>query len=395
MNRIVKILAPVAVLAGGAAVVALLSMTKPEPEKKDEVSQAPSLFVEAVKRQQVTLKVVTQAEVKANTEIDLISQVGGIVKSVSSEYVEGGSFAVGETLVTIDDADYLLALKRAEAQVAAALVRVEQVQADAQVAKRQLRGVKNPSALALKKPQIAEAKANLKAAEADQAQAELNLSRTKISLPFKGRLKSIEVNIGQYITAGSNLGRAFATDKVKLRLALTDRQLAKLRLPIGYIAKAGEAPQVEVSALVAGRQSTWTGRLTRVDAAFDQSTRLLYAVAEVVDPYDYPMPLAVGLYVTAEIYGETLEQALVVPRAALREGKKVYVVDKDKNLDIREVQVVDSSSATALIEGAIQEGELVIVSPIRNPAQGMAVNTMVREEKDAHSPTAKEVSHNG
>lgn len=396
MNRLVKILAPIGVIGAGVAVVVLLGALKPEPEKNEQEKKAPSLFVEQVRREAVTLKVSTQAEVKANTEVNVISQVSGMVKSVSVEYIEGGRFKAGEPLLQIDDADYQLSLKRAQAQVAAALVRVEQVEADAQVARRQLRGVKNPSALALKKPQLAEAKSNLAAAEADMAQARLNLSRTKISLPFDGRLKSIEANIGQYISAGSTLGRAFATEKVKLRLPLTDSHLASLNLPIGFVADADNAPKVELTAMVAGRIVHWQGSLSRVDAAVDQSTRLLYATAEVLNPYEFEVPLAVGLYVKADVYGDTVEDALVIPRAALRSGNKIYVVNADKRLDVREVEVVDKSPERVLIRGAVQEGEEVIVSPMRNPNQGMAVNTMYRESSGAaKTATIEETSSNG
>jgi len=396
MKRLFKFLAPVAVIAAGVAVWVVLDATKPEPEKKDEVSQAPSLFAEPVSREEITLKIRTQAEVKANTEVNVISQVSGMVEWVSPEYIEGGQFKAGEAILRIDDADYKLALKRAEARVAEAKTRVEQVEADAEVARRQLRGVKNPSALALKKPQLAEAKANLKAADADLAQAQLNLKRTKISLPFDGRLKSIAANIGQYISQGSNVGRAFATDKVKLRLPLTDRQLASLNLPIGFVASEERTPLVKLKTRFAGKELEWDAQLTRVDAAFDQSTRLVYAVAEVKNPYQQANPLAVGMYVRAEVYGDTINQALVVPRAALRANDRIYVVDNENRLDVREVHVIDKSPERVLIEGAVQEGEMVIVSPLRNPTQGMAINIMERnEQSEVQTATVAEGSANG
>lgn len=396
MKRLFKFLAPVAVIAGAIGVWVVLDATKPEPEKKEEVTKAPSLFVESVQRQEVTLKIRTQAEVKANTEVNVISQVSGMVQWVSQEYIEGGQFKAGEAILKIDDADYKLALKRAEARVAEAKTRVEQVEADAEVARRQLRGVKNPSALALKKPQLAEAKANLKAADADLAQAQLNLTRTKISLPFDGRLKSIAANIGQYISQGSNVGRAFATAKVKLRLPLTDRQLASLNLPIGFVATQERTPLVKLSARFAGKDQSWDAQLTRVDAALDQSTRLVYATAEVNNPYELSTPLAVGMYVSAEVYGDTIEQALVVPRAALRTNDRIYVVDEENRLDVREVNVIDKSPAGVLIEGAVQEGEKVIVSPLRNPTQGMAINILERNEQSkVQTATVAEDAANG
>ena len=82
------------------------------------------------------------------------------------------------------------------------------------MARKQLRNENNPSDLALKKPQVAEARARLKAAQADLEQTRLNLDRTAISLPFSGRLVSTRVDVGQYVAPGSVLGRAFATDVV-------------------------------------------------------------------------------------------------------------------------------------------------------------------------------------
>ena len=181
-----------------------------------------------------------------------------------------------------------------------------------------------------------------------------------------------------------------------MRLPLTDSHLASLNLPIGFVAKKGAAPRVELTAVVAGRTVTWQGSLARVDAAVDHNTRLFYATAEVLNPYDMAVPLAVGLYVKADVYGDTLESALVVPRAALRAGNKIYVVNDKKRLDIRVVEVVDKTPERVVIRGAVQEGEDVVVSPVRNPGQGMVVNTMSRGGGGSEKIAAvKEAASNG
>ncbi len=379
MNLFIKISAPIIMLAAGAAVAMMLEWNKPEPEKKDEEKHAPSIVIDKVKRQDMTLLISTQAEVKANIEVNLISQLNGMVKSISPEFIEGGRFAAGEPLLWIDDADYKLALKRAQARLAEADVRMKQAKADAEVARHQLKNAKNPSALALKKPQLAEANANLKAVQADIALARLNLSRTKLSLPFKGRLKSIQANVGQYVATGSVLGRGFATESVKLRLAITDQQLAYLNLPIGFVADSDNAPRVDFQAMVAGKMRSWQGKLTRIDASFEQDSRLLYVTAEVKNPYAdgiSKMPMAVGLFVTANIHGRRMKQALVIPRAALRAANKIYVVNEKQRLEMRTIEVIYKSPQTVIIEGDVKTGESVVISPIRNPVQGMEVVTM-------------------
>jgi RND family efflux transporter MFP subunit len=378
MNRQLKILLPVAVLGVGVGIYYLLNANKPEPEKREEAARPVTVFVETVKASPVQLNITTQGEVRSRVSIDLVSQVGGRIASVSQEFTEGGAVEPGQTLITIEDTDYQLALRQTEARVAAAKVNVELALADADVARKQLRGTSNPSDLALKKPQVAEARANLKAAEADLAQAQINLERTRVSLPFVGRMESTYVDFGQYVAPGTPLGRAFATDKVEVRLPLNNSQLASLGLPIGYTALPGEELSVEFSARVAGEEHHWEGRLLRLDASVDSDTRLIYAMAEVDDPYganmsSNGMPLAVGLYVNAIIYGRKLEGAMRVSNLAMRAGERVYLVGEDGLLQIRQVEVSHMATNFAIIKSGLSIGDQVIISTIRNPIPGMAV----------------------
>lgn len=378
-----EIVAPLVVIGLGIGVYALLHVAKPEPEKKTQPPRALSVFVESVELTDMALKVNSQGTVRPRTEIDIVSQVGGRITAVSPEFTEGGVVEPGVSLITIEPIDYQLALSQAEARVAEAEVGVQQAVADADVARKQLRNQSAVSDLALKKPQVARAKAQLKAANADLELARLNLSRTRISLPFTGRITSTLVDVGQYIMPGMSLGHAFATDVVEIRLPLTDSQLASLGLPIGYIAPENQGAIVDFHATVAGREQHWTGQLVRLDAAIDSETRMLYGIAEVIDPYgsnvsQHNMPLAVGLYVNAIIAGREVNDAYVISRQALRAGDQVYVVDDSGHLDIREVEVTHSSFRDAVIASGLIQGERVIISSIRNPIQGMVLEAMYR-----------------
>ena len=364
-------------LAGGIGAYALLHVSKPPPEKSEEGPRPISVYTESVKQEPVMLKVTTQGDVRARTQIDLVTQVGGRIVSVSPHFTEGGEIEPGISLLKIEDEDYRLAFSQANANVAEAKVGVEQALADADVARKQLRNTPNPSPLALKKPQVAQAQSRLVAAQANLDQSSLNLKRTDISLPFKGRLISTRVDIGQYVTPGTIIGRAFATKVVEIRLPLNDSQLSALGLPIGYTAPEGEGLDVDFSAKVAGKIQQWHGKMVRLDASIDPTTRMLFASAMVLDPYgknasDDGMPMAVGLFVEAHITGRELSDAHIIPRSALRAGDQVFLI-KEGQLELREVTVVHSSSTRAIISEGLALGEKVIVSPIRNPIQGMAL----------------------
>lgn len=378
MKKIITFGAPVAVLAAGIGAFALLHAAKPEPEKKTEAPRPLTVYVEDVHRANVDLLVKTAGEVRPRTEVNMVAQVGGRIAEVSPEFIEGGVVTAGTPLIRIEDIDYRLALSQAQVRLAEAELGLEQARADADVARKQLRNPSTASDLALKRPQIAEAQARLTAASADMEQAELNLARTAISLPFDGRISETSVDIGEFVTPGTRLGRAFSSHAVEIRLPLDDAQLASLGLPIGYVADAGTGLSVNLSTTVAGREHHWRGRLVRLDASVDPQTRMIFGSVLVDAPYtenvsQSGMPLAVGLFVNAEIVGRRVENAFVIPREALRAGDRVYVVNESGRLEIRDVEVTHSSETEAVIESGVTGGDQVIVSSVRNPIEGMSL----------------------
>jgi len=397
-KTLIKILGPLAVIAFGIGGYSLLNTMKPEPDKKQESRRAMTVFVEAVKASNMDLKVITQGEVRAKTQIDIVAQVAGRVIEVSTEFVEGGIIKPDVPLVSIESIDYVFAVNQGKARVTEAEVRVQQAKADAEVAQYQLRNEGKVSDLALKIPQLAEANAKLKAAQSYLEQARVNLSRTQISLPFDGRVISTSVAVGQYVSPGTRIGRAFGNDSVEIRLPLNDSQLATLGLPIGFVATNYNRVPVKISAKVAGREQLWTGQLKRLDASIDPSTRMLFGTAEVKNPYaegasQTGMPLAVGLFVTVEIVGRTLENAYIISREALRAGDKVYVVNNDGKLEIRSVDVTYSSETEAVVSVGLDIGDQVITSSIPNPIEGMPFSIAHRnlvsfddKQKDIKTP---------
>jgi RND family efflux transporter MFP subunit len=378
-SKLIKIIAPIAVVAASIGAYALLQVSRPEPEKNDQGPRPTTVYTATVVERPTQLEVITQGEVRSRTEINLVSQVGGRVVETSPEFIEGGRIKPGEPLLQIEDTDYRLALSQAQARLADAELAVQQALADQDVARKQLRNDPNASDLALKKPQVAQARALREAAIAGLEQARLDLQRTSVTLPFEGRVADTMVQVGQFITPGTILARVFGTELVEVRLPLNNAQLASLGLPIGYIAGPGNGMPVTFSAKVAGQHHQWQGKLVRLDASVDTETRMLYAIAEVADPYgaaasDKGMPLAVGLFVEARIQGRALERAAVIPGSALRAGNTVFLIDEEGMLDIREVDVAHANRERAVVSAGLKAGERVVVSAIRNPIQGMALN---------------------
>ncbi len=380
-KRMKKAALPAGVLLASIGVLVLINATKPQPDVAATPPRPLSVYTALAQAGASQLRVETHGEVRATVSSDIVAQVAGRVVAVSPEFIEGGKFAPGEALLTIDDTDYRAAVNEAEARLAAAKVDLEQALADADVARKQLAGTKNPSPLALKKPQVARAQAAVEAAEANLSLANTNLSRTRISMPYEGRVAATSVDLGQFVSPGRVVGSAFATDSVEIRLPITDRQLGALGVPIGYTAGPDAGLPVDLGAEVAGAYRRWRGVIKRIDATIDPATRVVYATATVDDPYakgaaEGNMPLAVGLFVDAAIGGRTVSNAIQIPNEALRAGNRVFVLTGEGQLAIRDVELIYQNSSQAILASGISAGEQVIVSAIRNPIPGMRLEAI-------------------
>ena len=381
---------PLTVLLGLATTGFAWVAISEEPEERRRPFNTLAVMAGEAEQQDVELSISTQGEVRPRTEIDLVPEVGGKIVSISPNFVQGGIFRRGETLVRVDPSDYEVAVVSAEANVANARQALAREVAEARLAESDIRelGIEDASDLALRRPQLQQAEAAVRAAESELERARLQLQRTSVRAPFAGRVREKSADVGQFVSPGARLGRIFSTDIVEVRLPLTDADLAKIDLPLAYVAESRDtAPRVTLSAEIAGERREWDGRIMRTDASYDTQTRALFAIVEVADPYGAGgsggaggVPLAPGLFVDAEVRGRALEDMVVIPRDALRPRDEVYVVDGEGKADIRSVSVVDSDADRAVLRpGPIAPGELVVVSPMERsrveiPLQVMDMN---------------------
>ncbi len=402
MKTLIKWVFPFVPLGVAGAIVYGLVAFKPSVEQNEDNRQIAALTVAPAVEQEVRIAVKTQGEVRARTEINLVPEVSGRIVAVSPVFAEGGAFTPDTVLAKVDDSLYKLAYIRAESRVAEAKVALDRELADAAIKEKQWKDwVKDgePTPLALNKPQVAEAQAKLRAAEADLEEARLNLDRTDIRLPFSGRVAERNIGLGQYVSTGTTLGRVFATDVVEVRLPLTDRQLGELSLPVGFnAADDGVVVPVTLSAEMGGKLQSWNAQIVRTQASIDNQTRLYYAIAEVKNPYDISAvgnTLPVGLFVRAEIQGAQAHNAVVIPRPALRGENTVYVVKDDETLEILDVAVLSTNSDEAILTSGITGGAQVVISPVRSPFNGMKVkiaNTAVAQGGDRSVNTADDIA---
>lgn len=373
-----KIVLPVLVLLLGMTGAYALIATQPTLEPEKPSNTIPVVTVIEAKPETLRLNVHSQGVVKPRHELDLTAEVSGKVIFLQDKFVTGGSFSKNELLVRIDPRDYDNAIAEAEAQIAEAkrLTLTEQAQAEQARTEWQALGSGKPSALAMREPQLAEAHAKLQAAKSVLLQARNRRDRCEIRAPFAGRFYSKAVALGQVIQTGEKLARLYATDIAEVRLPIALEQLAYLDISLNE----DQQPPVHVtlSATVAGTLQTWQARIVRTEGIVDESTGVLYLVAEVQQPSKvrsaYPtQPLLNGLFVEADIQGKALNNIFVLPQLAINAAQTVLIVDKDQHLHTRHLEVLRTEPNRVLIQQGLQAGERIVTAGIDLPIEGMTV----------------------
>ena len=379
-------IAPILIILIGSFFAFIISVSSPKPQKGIELPKPTPVFYEVITKKDISLKILTNGEVKPLNEINLISQVSGQIVEAADEFVDGGIIKAGSPLVWIDDRDYKLAVISAESRVAQASKFLEREIAESELAKNDWEelGLGEASPLTLRIPQLKEAEAAEKAALADLEKAKLNLERTIVKLPFQGIIRQKKTGVGQFVGTGSILATAFSTEEVLIALPLTDTELSYLGLPLAYEEERPfSGPKVNFYSLVSNKKSEWEGRIVRTAGSIDPLTRLVYVYAEVINPYQQSPPLAIGMFVDAVIEGKTIKNGFLVPNSAINNNSNIYVINTNDNLEIRKIEVLGTENDYVIIKGEISEGERVVVSPLNNAKEGMALKPILLDKNIA------------
>ena len=370
-----KLILPIIILLIAGSITAMLVIFKPDAAELTPERPITSVEVIAVQPQSIQLTVSSQGTLLPTIETNLIAEVSGRVIKVSDSFRIGNHFRKGDCLIKIDPADYEAAAANASADLADAELALAQevAQSEQAAADWQALGDGKASDLTLRKPQLAQAKARIASAEARLKRAQRDLARTEIVAPYDGIVLSKQVDLGQFVIAnpGNPLGRIYATGSAEIRLPITEKeatlldQRTKRQRFVKLTRNTGEDTRI--------------APLVRIEDNVDPSSRLLYAVARIQDPFS-PTPdqyaLRRGTFLQAEIEGRNLSNAYVLPRYALRGSNSVYIVNKSDTLETRIVEIIKSDAKEVIITAGLEPDERVATSPIAYYIENMPVDVI-------------------
>ena len=302
-------------------------------------------------------------------EIALIAEVPGKVVYVSDSLKQGGYVDAGEPLLRIDPRDYQnqITIAKSEYYVAEKDLIVEQGLAARAKADWSDLGNQAANELSQRLPQLSAAQANLDAATARLTQAEINLERTVLSIPFAGRVRSKSVDIGEYVFAGASVAQVFDASKVEVPLTLSIRQASLLGFPRQYHQGVDEPDPVELSARLGNKEYTWQGLIKFASGEVDANSGTYSIIAEVDNTRGHNIPLLAGSFVSAKIPINIAEDLYKVPASAVEQGKSIYYLNDNDSVQKLEITLFDIRGDQAYIQSTELGDHSIIVDASSRP----------------------------
>ncbi len=405
---------------GFAGLKLLTGMRKP-PAEVATAEQALKVEVQEVVLQDMPVTISGFGEVRALNSVTLAAEVAGRVVAVHPRLEVGETVAEGELLFEVDSRNYASAQAEANAAVGqwhATIARLKKqksldrnrlqtLKRNQDLAQKEFQRIETlfeknklvtrsameqaergynqtvdqtdqmASAVALYPARIKEAQSSLASVKARQNLAKTNLERCKVSAPFTGRIKMVNIEPGQYVAPGQGIITMADDSQLEIQVAL-DSQDARKWLSVEPTTGTwfGKVKPVDCKIYwVEDRTGHhWQGVLQRVVDYAANSRTLTVAVTVTNEPpgENEGLPLVEGMFCEVVIAGKTLPQVATLPATAVTFDKTVYLV-KEGRLKTTSVSVARLEKETAYIDSGLVPGDQVIITRLSDPIENSLV----------------------
>jgi RND family efflux transporter MFP subunit len=367
----------IAVGIGGAA---YFKTTAPHADKRPPKTVAPLVEVTTATPDSHQVVVSAMGTVIPARSLSLESRVTGEVIQMHPEFQTGGLLKAGEDVLQIDREDYELAVIRAKSAVVEAEYALKLEEGRQEIARREwaiLNGDQPADALdkelALRRPHLRKAQADLASARANLKQARIDRERTRITMPFNAIVRSRSVELGSQVAAQEKLADVVGTDAYWIEVSIPVDRLAWIAIP-------RQAGETGASARVRNQNGhIESGRVIRLLSDLESEGRMARLLVEVqdplaLDPGETPHPpLILGEYVRVDIQGRVLDDVFRIPRAALRDDTRIWLANENGTLQIRSVAPLWRDAEYVLLRDGFSTGDRLITSDLTAAVDGMAI----------------------
>ena len=407
-------------MLGAAAFLGFSLLKHPPPEKGGEMLR--SLMTAPLRRETVVPTVREFAEVKSLEDVVIKAEVSGKVVFCGRGTEDGVLVKKGELLLEIESADYKIAKRQAEAELAILESDAKRAEVDIKDLEEVLSETKDDYALeksnydrvkelfdkqvvskseleraeqfiSRKKKLYIEAgnvlskrkfdlevtRAKIKRAQAALAQAELNIERTRVKSPIDGRVDKCDIEVGEYLGVGRAICHVVNDALPALDVPVNADDALRILGVRPDKERWLEAPKhvtATVKWLRYPKLCAWKSDIVGIED-YDRKTdtlKIRVAPVEYQGSDKSPFPLLPGMFCEVVFQAPPLEGAFKIPFSALQFDNNVFTVDSEGILHRHKVEPFQIEGDTVIIRSGLPEGESVVIQQLpRGLAAGMKV----------------------
>lgn len=374
----INILIPLLIIGVGLAGYALLVALKPKAITIPPRERVVMVHTDTLQSTSAPIALQATGNIQAARRIELKPEVGGRIYKTAEAFKPGGLFQAGDPMLWIDPVDFENALAQARSTLSQAEYAYEQELGRQAVALHEWDMIEENTTISeleknliLRKPQLAQAEAQLEAARKAVDTAELNIERARVTVPFNAQILSRSVELGSQVSSQTTLAELVGTDEYWLTATLPVDYLQWLNIP-------GNPAEIRIRDQ---SEEFVQGEVFSVLPALEENGRLARIVLRIPDPLASPVPLHINAYAYADMMGKTIENLYIIPADALHKGGEVWLMNSEDRLEIRPVHVLWRTRDQVYIDAGLADGERLITTDI--PALMPNMKLTLTQDKNA------------
>ncbi|MBU2515482.1 efflux RND transporter periplasmic adaptor subunit [bacterium] len=434
-NRIRRLIFLILPILIGVLIFFFFVKTKPEPPKKERVTNTRKVRVIKIEPMGVIPKTHGYGLIQPTNVWQAVAEVSGKIININPLLKKGQRVEKDTVLIDIDPTEYRLSVLEAEANLRSIEAQAKQLNdkelSTKELHKLELQTLKLKQKELTRQSKLVEDKFSSKSdyelaetnyiaqkykvqslqntlnslasdyellkAQSEQAKiklqsALLQLEYTKIKVPFTGLISTVNVERAQFIQKGQTVAEVENIDSVEIEAQVSNGL---------YVFRPGESEETRdiillentpigeafgiqalVKPMTGKERAVWQGKVMRFNASIDTKTRTPGIIIQVDDPFSVEAdvlrrPLIKGMYCEIELFGRPFKDQIVVPRTAVHENNMVYVVDINNQLQFRTIEISFSQDSFTVIHSGLSRDDKVVITDVVPAVQGMSVDPVI------------------
>lgn len=326
------------VLIGGMIVYRITTNKEENGKGNDKGGKKPPMMVNAivVEGKEFSNTISLSGSIEANEQIEIRSEVSGIVENIS--FTEGSQVSKGQVLLKVNDIEL-------RAQLAQSKTRESLASENERRAK-----------LLLQKEAISQeeydiASADFRTAKSQTQLIQAQIGKTSIRAPFSGKVGLRNISPGTYVTPATLIAKLVNTNPLKITFSIPEKYASEI------------TKNAEITFTVPNISEKFKAKIYAMEPEIETTTRTLKIRALTANSNGKLLP---GTFANIELPLRNIKDAIIIPTETIvpiQDGKKVYIANNGKAKEIK-VETLTRTDKDIVITSGLKIGDTLITTGV-------------------------------